>query len=704
MIRKTENYFILETKNTQYILEIDEENKLVQNYYGAKINDYIPNRSHVCSFFCVEKNEKSDEGKNIEYPTFGHTDFRTPAFSCELPDGSCVTDFEYSDYKILDKKRSLEIMPCARSGGESLIITLKCKNAPIRIELMYAVYEDCDVIVKNAAIFADGEDILIDTAFSQSLSLSPEYDNVCYLAGAWARERHVQHQKLGYGIFEIGEARGTSGHNLNPFFALYKNGATETCGEVIGVNLIYSGSHAAKIETDRFGGVRALNGINPFNFRKKLNKGEKFETPEAVLTYSAQGFGKMSRNFQDFINEYIIPAKWAKKERPVLINNWEATYFSFTEEKLLEIARMAKELGIELFVLDDGWFGKRDLDNCSLGDWTPHLKKLPKGIDGIADKVLEKGMKFGLWFEPEMISEDSDLFRAHPDWAIVTDNLTPSKGRCQLVLDLTRSDVQDFIVSVFDRYLVGGKISYVKWDMNRYLSDVPRKGYCHEYTLGLYSVLNRIFKKYPDVLFEGCSGGGGRFDLGMLCYFPQIWTSDDTDAVERLKIQNGTSFAYPLSCMSAHVTITPNHQTGRVCDMDTRFAVACFGVFGYELDLAKEPEREKIKTQIEFYKQIKEITLQGDFYRLSDGNVFSFQAVSKDKSESAVLFVKQLSVPNVIEKAVRLQGLKEDSIYFVNGSGVSFSGADLMNRGFTPEFAQGDYKAQLLVLKEKKEK
>lgn len=699
MIKKKDNFFILETKNTQYILEVDAENKLVQNHYGAKISDCIPCRAEVRSFFCVEENEKSDEGKNIEYPTFGHTDFRTPAFVCELPDGSCVTEFVYEGYRILPKKKPLNVMPSAKNGGESLVVVLQCKNAPIKIELCYSVCEDCDVIVKNAAIVSEGCDIAIDVAFSQSLALSG-FDQVCYLAGAWARERHLQRRKLGYGIFEISEARGTSGHNLNPFFALLKSDTTETGGEAVGVNLIYSGSHAAKIETDRFGKVRIVNGINPFNFRYKLKKGERFETPEAVLTYSAEGLGKMSRNFHDFVNTCIISDKWAKKDRPVLINNWEATYFDFTEEKLLDIAQTAKNLGIELFVLDDGWFGKRDLDNCSLGDWKPYLKKLPQGIAGLADKIRAKGMQFGLWFEPEMVSEDSDLFRAHPDWVIRVGGIAPSKGRCQLVLDLTRREVQDFIVSVFDEYLSDGKISYVKWDMNRYLSDVPRKGYCHEYTLGLYSVLNRIFEKYPDVLFEGCSGGGGRFDLGMLCYFPQIWTSDDTDAAERLKIQGGTSLAYPLSCISAHVTITPNHQTGRVCDMYTRFAVACFGVFGYELDLGKEPQRDEIKDQITFYKKIRKITLYGDFYRLSDGNVCSFQAVSKDKRESVVLMVKERAVPNIFEEPIKLQGLKDGAVYELS-EGVSRTGADLMYRGYVPQPDYGDFKAQLILLKEK---
>ena len=700
MIRQEGRFFILETKNTQYILEIDAENKLVRNHYGRKVDDCIPTRAEPRSFCCTDK-EKSDETKALEFPTFGHTDFRIPMFSATLADGSCVMEFVYDSAKISDEKPQLCVMPSARGKVPCLIVTLRCINAPVRAELNYSVYEGCDVIVKNCRIFADGCPIEIDAAYSQSLTVEG-FDRVCYLAGGWARERHIETQKLSHGVFELGETRGSSGHNINPFFALFTDKTTEDYGETIGVNLIYSGNHSAKFVTDRYGMLRVNTGIQPFGFYEKLNAGESFETPESILTYSAEGFGKMSRNFHDFLNKYVIDENWANRTRPVLVNNWEATYFDFDEEKLLKIAKRAKELGIELFVLDDGWFGRRDLDNLSLGDWEPYFEKLPDGISGLVDKIAALGMKFGLWFEPEMISENSELYRKHPGWAIRTQTLAPALGRSQLVLNLALAEVRSFILGVFDRYLRDGKISYIKWDFNRYIADVPYRGFQHRYILGLYEVLNTLKKRYPNVLFEGCSGGGGRFDCGMLPYFPQIWTSDDTDAAERLAIQNGTSMAYPLSCMSAHVTACPNHQTGRSSDMFTRFAVACFGVFGYELDITREPEAEQIAGQIETYRSVCETVLHGDFYRLGDGNIFSWQAVNKEKSESVALFVKQREIPNMPVPRVRLKGLKERSFYLVGGERLS--GAYLMYKGFLPTFEKGDYKAQLVKIKEIEEK
>lgn len=484
---------------------------------------------------------------------------------------------------------------------------------------------------------------------------------------------------------------------MNPFVMLHDCGANERSGDVYSFMLVYSGNHETRIDVDQRFRTRVLQGVNPFDFEKTLKSGEKLSSPESLLTFSHEGFGGMSRALHEFIRENIVRGYWKKRERPILINNWEATYMNFDEEKVLSIARLAKKLGIELFVLDDGWFGKRNYDDSSLGDWYVNYEKLPSGITGIAERIEEIGLKFGLWFEPEMVSPNSDLYRAHPDWAIHAKKIAPALSRNQLVLDLTKKEVRDFIVDAVVTHLKEAKISYVKWDYNRYITDMPYKGYNFDYTIGLYDIFDRITSAAPEVLFEGCSGGGGRFDAGVLCYMPQIWTSDNTDAIERVYIQYGTSFGYPTSTMGSHVTASPNEYTKRQTPMKTRGDVALSGNFGYELDITKlnDEDLKAIAQQTEQCREVRRLVEFGDFYRLADpfsGNIGAWQVVSGDKKESFVCMTRIMFQSNGYYQFIRLDGLKKGAFYKdTYHEDRIYSADELMYRGVIADFPHGDF-------------
>ena len=472
--------------------------------------------------------------------------------------------------------------------------------------------------------------------------------------------------------------------------------ATEKYGEVYGFSLIYSGNHSTIAECDQYGNVRVRQGINPFGFKKVLNADEVFYIPQSVLCYSDNGFGGISREMHDVYRNNLCKSKWANMDRPILINNWEGTYFDFNEEKLIAMAKKAKSVGIELFVLDDGWFGKRNDDTSSLGDWFVNKEKLPTGIKGLAEKINNEGLKFGLWFEPEMVSPNSELYKKHPEWAISVPNIKSSLGRNQLVLDLANDEVCEFVIKSISDILSTANVSYVKWDYNRMMTDMPYEGYNHQYTLGLYKILDTLTKNFPNVLFEGCAGGGGRFDPGMLAYSPQIWTSDNSDAVSRLKIQYSTSMCYPISTMSAHVTASPNHQVGRITSLRTRAEVAYAGIFGYELDITKmtDEEIEAVKAQIKFYKSIRTLVRTGDFYRLQnpyDSNYCSWQIVSKDKTQVLVFGCKILNIANSKEENILFEGLNKDIEYIDIETGETFGGDELMFKGITPNYEKSDF-------------
>jgi alpha-galactosidase len=540
-------------------------------------------------------------------------------------------------------------------------------------------------------------------------------------SGAWARERHIRTRKLEMGIQSIGSMRGNSSHEHNPFLVLKRETTDEFQGEAIGFSLIYSGNFLAQAEVSTHDTTRVLMGIHPDCFDWKLEPTESFQTPEAVMVYSREGLNGMSQTFQRLYQRRLARGYWRDRPRPILLNNWEATYFDFTQEKLIEIAKKAKECGVELFVLDDGWFGRRSNDHAGLGDWVANRERLPEGIAGLAEKIDALGLKFGLWFEPEMTNMDSDLYRSHPDWILQTPGRSVSHGRHQYVLDFSRKEVVDAIFEMMDKILGGAKVSYIKWDMNRSITEcyslvlpADRQGEVfHRYILGVYDLYERLTEKYPEILFESCSSGGGRFDPGMLYYAPQAWTSDDSDAVERLKIQYGTSYCYPISSMGSHVSVAPNHQLNRNTPLHTRANVAYFGTFGYELDLNKltDEEQQEVKQQICFMKEYRELFQFGTFYRLCSpfaGNITAWMVVSPDKKNAILGWYRVLNTVNEGFSRIRLAGLDPALVYEINGKDREIYGDELMNLGLittdTGSLENGrassvDFESRLYILK-----
>lgn len=710
---KSKNQFYLSTDNTTYVIELLQGEIPLHRYWGKSLCD-IPAISEsgedYNSLYCVEGINVS-EARTVstlpfEYPVYGTGDMREPAFSLLLNDGSGIIWPKYVTHKITKGKPDICGLPSSYSlnnDAATLELTLTDDYSKISIVLYYTVFEKYDIITRSAKIINNGDSTVnLNRIASASIDFTDSSFDIVHLPGQWARERHIERIKSSHGITRFDSKRGASGHSENPFIALCDPFTTETAGNVYAMNLVYSGNFETIAELDPFNTQRLIMGINSFNFGWQLNAKDEFASPEAVLAYSPDGFGTLSRLLHRFYRDRLCRGKYQYAERPVLINNWEATYFDFNEEKLLNIAKKAASIGVDMLVLDDGWFGKRNGDNSSLGDWYSNEEKLPDGLKGLGKKVNEMGLKFGVWFEPEMISPDSNLYRAHPDWCVHSNGRTPHLGRNQLVLDLSKKEVCDYIIEFMTRNLSEAPISYVKWDMNRYITDMPNSEFSLRYMLGLYSVLETITTAFPDVLFEGCAGGGGRFDPGMLCYFPQIWCSDDTDAIERLYIQYGTSIAYPVCTMGSHVSVCPNHQIGRTTPFEMRGRVAMSGQFGYELDLSSLSDEEIItaKEQIEFYKAHRNTVQQGDMYRLLspfEGNVTAFQFVSADKSE-AILFAFTLQgKANTLQKFIKLQGLDKRAKYKDNISGKIYSGDYLMQYGL-PFKQQFDYISDITVL------
>lgn len=698
--------FHLFNKEVSYVFRVIENiHHLEHVYYGKRIKhrdsfEHLVDRENrpACNMF--EKNYYSSlEHIKQEYPCYGTTDFRYPAHKITNSIGSHITNFEYDSYEIINGKPKLDGLPATyvedEDEADTLQITLVDQVLNSRLLLTYTIYNDRNVITRNAKFINDGEDsYYIDHAMSTSVDFPDSDFEMIHLYGAWAREGHVESHRLKKGIQSIYSSRGASSHNHNPFLALKRFNTTENHGEVYGFSLVYSGNFLGQVEVDSYDVSRVLMGINPFQFKWKLNPGESFQTPECVMVYSDNGLNGMSQTYHRLYRERLVRGYWRDRTRPILINNWEATYFDFDEEKAYDIAKTAHELGIELFVLDDGWFGKRDDDTSSLGDWFEDRAKLPNGIDGLSKRIDQLGMKFGLWFEPEMISKDTILFKEHPDWLIATPNRRQSPGRNQFVLDFSRDEVVEHIFEQMDQIISKSKISYIKWDMNRYITEAysiklahDQQGEVfHRYILGVYKLYEKLIEKYPNILFESCAGGGGRFDPGMLYYAPQTWTSDDTDAVERLKIQYGHSMVYPLKSIGSHVSTIPNHQVGRMTPMETRANVAYFGTFGYELDITQlsDEDKEKVKHQVRFFKQYRELIHNGDFYRLLSpfsSNTTAWMVVSEDKLEAIVGYYQVLAKPNEKFQRLKLEGLDPDKAYQINGSETTHYGDELMNIG-----------------------
>lgn len=718
--------FNLQTKNTSYIFAVIQDKYLFHMHYGKKVSAVCNVEEYARQFNMNYATEDSTSNGVIgdylpqEFSTFGSADYRKPTFHAQYENGGTVSKFSYKGYKIYGGKPALSGLPATYAESDSeattLEIYLKDEYSGLEATLLYTVFEEIDAIARSIQYKNSGKaPVHLKSVLSMSVDFVDKDFDFVHLPGSWARERMIEKIPLGHAKIEMGSNRGTTSHIRNNFYALSRKNATEDAGDVYGFSLVYSGNFEAGVDVGGQSTARAYIGISSFDFDWTLNEGDTFQTPEAVMVYSDEGFGKMSRIYHKLYRTRLCRGKYRDEERPVLINNWEATYFDFNEEKILKIAEKAKSAGIDLMVLDDGWFGKRNSDNCSLGDWVEDKNKLPDGMGGLAKKVNDMGMKFGLWFEPEMISEDSDLYRAHPDWHIHVSGRPCSLGRRQMVLDLSRKDVCDYIISAVSAMLKKANISYVKWDMNRYISEfgssklpADRQGeFAHRYVLGLYHVLEELTKAFPDVLIEGCSGGGGRFDPGMLYYSPQIWTSDDTDAIERMYIQHGTSLVYPSMSMGAHVSAVPNHQVRRVTPISLRGNVAMAGQFGYELDLNKLPEEEfeEVKHQVAFYKSIRETVHQGDMYRIRspfdyDAQATSWEFISGDKKQAVLFYYTMHGKANPTIDFVKLRGLDDTAVYVDAESGKEYTGDFLKNIGI-PFKNSHDYESKVIVFNKK---
>ncbi|MDP4086852.1 MAG: alpha-galactosidase [Bacillota bacterium] len=715
--------FHLQAGDTSYCIQIEREGYLAHLYWGKRIQQF--NGSNPILYVkrgfspCPNPMDVTFSLDTLpqEYPAYGNTDFRTPAFQIQVENGSTITDLRYKSHHIYDGKPKLHGLPATYveedSEAETLEIYLEDSLIGLSVTLIYSVFKHLNVITRSVRFKNNGsERLILLRVLSANVDFRDDQFDLLTLYGAHNNERNIVRRQIVPGNQSIESRRGASSHQQNPFFAMLRPNANEEEGEVYGFSLVYSGNFLAQVEVDQFHTARASMGLNPFDFTWILEPTESFQAPEVVMVYSDAGLGGMSRTYHELFRTRLCRGLYRDLVRPILINNWEATYMKFTAEKLVDMAKTAKEMGIELFVLDDGWFGKRDNDKSSLGDWVVDKRKLPNGLGDLAKKINQIGLEFGLWFEPEMISVDSNLYRTHPDWCLHVPNRGRSEGRNQLVLDLSREEVCEYIIHAISTILESAPITYVKWDMNRHMTEVGSQGLpsgrqretAHRYMLGLYKVLEEITSRFPYILFESCSGGGGRFDPGMLYYMPQTWTSDNTDAISRLKIQYGTSIVYPAITMGAHVSAVPNHQVHRVTSLAIRGEVAMGGDFGYELDVTKlsEKQRNEIKQQVTLYKNIRHIVQFGLFFRLLDpfiGNEASWMFVTEDQSEAIVSYFKVLAEPNAPLKRLKLKGLNPKFPYKCLETGRVFGGDELMYAGIGLPMLKGDFTCVFLWFK-----
>lgn len=714
--------FKLDTPNTSYVLALADGKWLGHVYYGRRLDTtdlgwalglelppYTPGRfpRDALSFTdCFP----------MEYPVANIGDFREHCLAVRTAAGQldCLPLFE--SYAITPGKPALGDLPATFGDEDScatLTLTLRDKAAGVKVELSYTAFTQVDAITRSVRVTCEGEEaVTVERALSACVDLPYEPGMECLtLHGTWARERHIQRQGIGIGCHSTGSKRGISSHQEHPFLAVLDPGTDQDKGRVWAMNFVYSGNFLAQVERNQFDRLRLVMGIHPEGFSWRLGPGESFQTPETVLVYSDSGLGTMTRTFHDLYRSHLIRSKWQYAPRPVLVNNWEATYYDFDEDKLLEIARRSAQLGIELFVLDDGWFGERNTDSGYMGDWQVNRRKLPGGLNALADKIEALGMKFGLWMEPEMVTEDAEVYKAHPDWAIRTACRAPGRARDQLVLDLSRPEVEEYVYAQIHRILSGARISYLKWDMNRPLADLgsaalppERQGeVSHRYMLAVYRLQERMLRDFPELLLENCCSGGGRYDPGMLYYSPQIWCSDNNDAIERLSIQEGTALIYPLSTIGAHVAACPSHNVRRVAPFETRAAVASMGTFGYELDVTalSEAEQAAIPGQVAGYKRQQALIQSGDYYRLSSAIQTGLDAqlvIAKDKGMALLTVVRVLAQANVRRKNLPLRGLEPTALYRIEGTQKTYSGQALMAIGLPVDLPEGDFTSAQLWL------
>ncbi len=728
--------FHLYNDDISYIFRVMENRQLEQIHFGNKVADRASfthlNTTSPRNFAPetpCDREYLSLTHTKQEYPSYGSGDYRDGAVTISQKNGSSISDFKYKSHEIYCGKRDILPLPATyvetEDEADSLEITLYDDVSETELLLKYTIYNQLNAITRSAKFTQEGDcEVVLDRALSACIDFSDMDYEMLHLTGGWSRERYVKTRRLEHGIQSIQSLRGSSSAEHNPFIALKRPHTTEFTGNVYGFSLIYSCNFLAQVEVCTHNTTRVVMGIHPETFEWPLNKGESFQTPEVVMVFSNEGLNGMSQTFHKLYNSRLVRGIYRQKERPILLNNWEATYFDFNEQAIVDIAKKATEVGIELFVLDDGWFGKRDDDTSGLGDWYVNTKKLENGITGLADKINKLGLDFGLWIEPEMVNEDSDLYKKHPEWVISTPNRARSLIRNQMVLDFSNPDVVEYIYDMLYKVISTANISYIKWDMNRYLSECyssalpanKQKQISHRYILGVYSLYDKLIKAFPKILFESCSGGGARFDAGMLFYAPQAWCSDCTDAMDRLNIQYGTSMVYPISSIGAHVSAVPNHQLYRTIPIDMRATVAFFGDFGYELDLNKltDEEIELVKKQILYYKQNRKLIHSGDFYRIlspfDDMLRTSWAVVSNDKTEAILAYYQTINQVNAAILFIKFVGLDADKVYDLSYFGnhgellckeTTFSGSELMEIGIPISkvmFAKelGDYTSILI--------
>lgn len=728
--------FHLFNEEISYIIDILPNGQIGQLYYGRRLEEresYAYMREgglrSLAAYVFEGDTEFSLQHTRQEYPSYGTTDFRYPAVTVEQGNGSGITNFVYQQHYIFNGKKQMQGLPAVYVEGEqeaqTLEIILCDELIQMRMILNYTIFETMPVITRSVRFIKDGgEPVVLKRAMSMCVDFPDSRFEMLQFSGAWARERAVKTRRLEQGVQSIYSMRGASSAEHNPALILKRPETTQDMGEAYGFSLVYSGNFLAQAEVDTHEVTRVILGIHPDLFEWELREGESFQTPEVVMVYSASGLNDMSQIYHRLYRTRLARGYWRDRVRPVLINNWEATEFTFNEAKILEIAAAGKELGCELFVLDDGWFGARNHDHAGLGDWTANREKLPDGITGLADKIRGMDMQFGLWIEPEMVNKDSDLYRAHPNWILQTPGRKSSHSRHQYTLDLTKEEVREYIYKLVSELLTKADITYIKWDMNRYMTECFSDGkenrrqgeVMHRYILGLYSLYERLVTQFPYVLFESCASGGARFDPGMLYYAPQAWTSDNTDAIDRVKIQYGTSYIYPVSCMGAHVSAVPNQQIGRTTPLGTRFQAACFGAFGYELDLNRltREEKDKVREQIIFVKKYRELFQTGNFYRILDpfqGQYAAWMCVNEKQTEAVVSCFHIWNEANPPFYMLKLRGLNEKKIYRVFNAekgeaenDTSYSGSELMYAGLGLyglfRKKKGDFEAVTLVIEE----
>lgn len=722
--------FKLDTEHTSYCIGIvDDDNFVGHIYYGRKLTEdnlaYLM-RTMEAPFVPSQNNRDRTSFLDtfpMEYTGNGLGDYREGTLEVRTAGGHTGVALSYVSHRIYDGKEELEGLPATfGQDTECRTLELVCEDKILKLQviLSYSIFADSDAIARSVKIVNHADEaIYLTKVLSACIDMENDDYEMITLHGSWARERAIQTRPVMRGKQSVSSIRGESSHQEHPFMAWKKRTTTEETGDIYAMNFVYSGNFLAQIEGDQFGSMRATMGINPYDFCWKLEPEASFQAPEVICVYSADGIGGMTRCFHDLYRNHLIRGEYKNKKRPILINNWEATYFDFNTEKLLSIAKQASELGIEMLVMDDGWFGHRNDDNSSLGDWQVNESKLNGGLKYLVDEVNKLGMKFGIWFEPEMISPDSDLYRAHPDWAIAIPDRTGSLARNQYVLDLTRKEVRDYVYEMVATVLRSANIEYVKWDMNRQLSDLGSYGLpadrqgelYHRQVLAVYELQDRMTKEFPHLLLENCSGGGARFDAGMLYYSPQIWCSDDADAVERLSIQAGTAMIYPLSTMGAHVSDCPNHTVGRITPFETRGYVALAGTFGYELDVTKIPEadRNMIPQQVAMYHKYNDLVREGDYYRIAhyaDNHFYDcYEVVAKDKSEALVTYVQVLNRPNFHSRRIHIPGLDSEKTYVIANAQdwpeikqTEYKGDTLHYAGINIPPLWGDFKGRLMHL------